>query len=85
MHLQLQVASALKKTGVQLDSRPYHPHLTLARLKADRSANEAVNSFIARHRQLESEPLPVRQFILYSSQLTPQGAIYTEQGTYPLH
>jgi RNA 2',3'-cyclic 3'-phosphodiesterase len=85
MHLQQQVVSALQSTGFQPESRPYHPHVTLAWLKADRAANEAVNGFIARHHQLASAPLPVRQFILYSSQLTPDGAIYTEQGIYPLH
>ena len=72
--------------GVLKDSRPYTPHLTLARIKPSKDGN-AVAAF--RQIQKEADDLlpvgssfPVTTFSLYQSQLTPAGAVYTRLDTF---
>ena len=72
MELQRQLYHALKAQGLQLESRPYRPHLTLARRLRDRGES------------VFPEPLPpavqVSEFVLMLSERTPKGMRYT-----PLH
>jgi 2'-5' RNA ligase len=81
--LQEAIARALAGVGFPPEERPYHPHLTLARLKLDRPAR-AVDDFLTRHRDFTAGPVPVEQFTLYSSELRPGGPVYTAQARFPL-
>jgi 2'-5' RNA ligase len=58
-------------TRFSLDSRPFTPHITLARVKDPRSAPRAADLDI----RVEAR-FPVTQCVLYESTLTPQGAQY---------
>jgi 2'-5' RNA ligase len=81
--LQAQVAAALTALGFPAEDRAYSPHLTLARLKAERPLPEA-DRFLAAHAAFRAGPVRVESFVLYASDLTPQGARYTPQAVYPL-
>ena len=69
MELQKQLHSALKAQGLELESRPYRPHLTLARRLRDHGES------------VFPEPLPpavqVSEFLLMRSERTPKGMRYT--------
>ena len=73
--LHSRVDSALQSLGIAPEVRPYHPHLTLARI-----AEEALLDDLYR----AIEDLPTRdfgvinpdQFVLFESSVTPAGPIY---------
>lgn len=82
--LQAAVSAALEGAGLGKEAhRDYHPHLTLARLKVRRPADK-VEAFLQHHADFEIDPFPVTEFVLYESELTPQGAVYTHRARYPL-
>lgn len=68
MELQKQLHHALQAQGLQLESHPYRPHLTLARHLRDQGEI------------MFPEPLPpavlVSEFVLMLSQRTPKGMRY---------
>lgn len=78
--LQMQIARGLGTVGITLETRPFRPHLTLARLKhPDR---EGVRDFL-------SQPCPERTFEvtafhLYASALTPEGSHYWQIRSFAL-
>ena len=80
--LQQQVEAALQQTGIAAEERPFSPHITLARLKETPAS--AVARFETLHAGLALPPFEVPEFILYSSVLTPRGAIHRKEEIYPL-
>ncbi len=81
--LRQQIDDALLAAGLALDVRIFHPHATLARVRAE-AAPGAVSQFLRRHRAFEAAPFRVEQFRLYASELRPAGAIHTVKREYPL-
>lgn len=81
--LQAQVSAALTDLDFEADEREFSPHVTLARLKTERSLPETTE-FISAHESFRAGPVGVTAFALYSSQLTPQGARYRHEAVYPL-
>lgn len=78
--LQKRIESAVQQAAIPPEERPFSPHITLARLKETPAA--AVARFEAAHRGLAFVPFPVEEFILYSSILTPRGAIHKKEAVY---
>jgi len=81
-HLNRKIESALQRIGLEPEKRKFTPHVTLARLKGTRSG--AVMDFLADHALYACEPFPVEGFILFSSKLTSDGAIYRPEKAYRL-
>lgn len=81
--LESQVKSRLTRLGFESDARPFHPHVTLARLKM-RDNLPVMRKFMTDHRDFHAGPIAVESFTLYSSTLSPQGAVYTREAVYPL-
>jgi RNA 2',3'-cyclic 3'-phosphodiesterase len=70
------VEGAIARTGaVEPEEKPFSPHVTLARLNGTRAA--AVRSWMESRDGFASGPWDVSEFFLYSSRLTPAGAIHT--------
>lgn len=79
------VETAIAPLGYPTESRPFHPHLTLARIK------DATPADVQRVRDLLQQPpaadlgaLPAAAVHLMRSDLSPQGARYTALAMYPL-
>lgn len=75
--LAQKVQRALEPLGFRPENRPFHGHLTLGRV---RRAGPSLDKLIARFRQEEqflAGWISVQNITLFSSQLTPQGPIYT--------
>jgi RNA 2',3'-cyclic 3'-phosphodiesterase len=77
--LALDCRTVLHGAGFDVESRPYHPHCTLGRPRAQwgDDARTAWASIMA-------EPVPVMRFeatrlVLYDSHPAPGGSLYTEQ------
>jgi 2'-5' RNA ligase len=73
--VQHEMASRVQRLGIELERRPFHPHLTLARWRDSRPADRmraldaATNRAVARIR--------VDHVTLYQSRLSPAGPSYS--------
>jgi 2'-5' RNA ligase len=80
--LQEITETELASQGFPAETRPFKPHLTVARLKDDRGLNVLLNKFM----QFDFPPveLPVEEIQVMRSELRPEGAVYSVQKTYKL-
>jgi 2'-5' RNA ligase len=82
LHLQRKIESALQRIGLPAEERKFAPHVTLARLRG--APRDRVITFLVTHALYASLPFEVTNFILYSSQMTPNGSIYRPERSYAL-
>lgn len=75
MDLATQVQAAVLFCGIPQEERPFSAHITLARLKLP--ASRECGAFLDRYPNLKLMSFLVREFILFESRLTRQGAIHT--------
>ena len=80
--LRQRLDDALLASGLELDVRTFHPHVTLARC-TERAAS-AVTSWAHAHRNYAAPPFSVDAFDLYASELRPEGAVHTLRQRFPL-
>ena len=80
--LQGKVERALQSSGLEPEGRKFKAHVTLARFKGNPGAK--LHEYLARHALFRSEPFPVREFVLFSSFLSHNGAIYRPEAAYAL-
>ncbi len=74
--LQEEIEREMDKLGFEREKRPYHPHLTLGRVKFAGPLDPLVKEFEQRQDRVFGE-MNVRQFILFRSLLKPTGAEYS--------
>jgi 2'-5' RNA ligase len=77
-YLQAEIGKELEKLGYQIDSRPWHPHLTLGRVNGSVHAETFEKQEIC---PLEFEAESVE---LMESELGPDGAKYSVLKSFPL-
>ena len=75
IELQRELADRARRLGVALESRPFHPHLTLARWKTSRGADRARALAAGGDRVVAA--IHVDRVTLYQSRLSPAGPSYT--------
>jgi RNA 2',3'-cyclic 3'-phosphodiesterase len=80
--LEGEISSALDRIGIAREERPFSPHATLARIRNARPGG--ANRFLEKNAAYSSETFPVREFLLYSSEITPEGARHTVEKKYSL-
>jgi 2'-5' RNA ligase len=76
------IEESLASTGVQRDDRPFHPHLTLGRVRSRHRIGDLLRmmetlTFIA-------EPATLQEVHLMKSELKPAGSVYTILNVIPL-
>ncbi len=81
-HLQMKVETALLRSGLDASPRKYHPHITLARLKGARIAR--LGQFIEANGAISTEMFAINEYVLFSSHLSHNGAIYRREARYGL-
>ncbi|MGA2517585.1 MAG: RNA 2',3'-cyclic phosphodiesterase [Thermodesulfobacteriota bacterium] len=77
--LQKEIETPLEKIGFQSEDRPFHPHLTLGRVKSSRGKDDLVGR-MEKHKEGEFGDFQVERVILFKSDLKPSGPIYTPLG-----
>ncbi|MCY3906228.1 MAG: RNA 2',3'-cyclic phosphodiesterase [Anaerolineaceae bacterium] len=77
------VTQALGSCGLKPERRPFRPHVTLGRFRAQRPPAR-LKAWLRTWRSLHSSPVVVDEFCLYASELTPAGARYHILQRYPL-
>ena len=80
--LRQRVDDAVLAAGIDFDVRFFQPHITLARCAV--AAASSASAWLRRHREFSAGPFQVREFDLFSSRLSPQGAEHTLRQRYPL-
>jgi 2'-5' RNA ligase len=83
LKLQQRIEAALQAAGLPPEGRAFHPHVTLARFK-DRVPIAPVAEFVASLNLFRSAAIAAREFLLFSSVLTGDGATHTCEATFPL-
>jgi 2'-5' RNA ligase len=83
--LQKELERGLEPLGFAPENRPFTAHLTLARVREDASTlqREAIARVVRSH-SFDGGDLTVKSVSLMKSQLTRQGAIYTQLASVPL-
>lgn len=82
--LHKHVRRAARRSGTEMESRNFRPHLTLAYLRRD-IAKDQFERYIRRYVRFKTEPFLVDQFALYSTERHKNGAnTYKKQANYPL-
>lgn len=81
--LHASVATALSPVGFRPETRPFSPHLTLARCKPGHDAG-LVTGFLQQRADFSLPAISITEFCLYSSQLGSRGPIYTRERIFPL-
>lgn len=71
-----EVIKRLVRIGFEPEKRPYHPHITLARIKSLRGVAEMME-VVRSHRGQPCGEFTATGLTLFRSQLHPDGAIYT--------
>jgi 2'-5' RNA ligase len=77
--LHKKVTDAALGAGLEPDLRPWHPHITLARCQ--NVSASTLRPFLHKNAEYDAGLVPVNEFHLKSSRLTPVGSIYTTELT----
>jgi len=80
--LQRRLETRLVKIGLEPERRKFHPHLTIARLSPSTSLAKLAD-YLALNGAFTLPPFTIKEFHLYSSQLTRQGAHHQVEATFP--
>lgn len=82
----LKLAEIIQQTvlaaGISLEERPFSPHITLARFKLP--AARELSTYFDRHSKKSFKPFSVREFTLFQSQLSRDGALHIPVRSFPL-
>jgi len=81
--LHAEVAAALAGEGFRRESRPYTPHLTLAR--CDRGfPSRVIEEFTRTHSKFSLSAVPITAFGLFCSTLIADVPVYVRERGFPL-
>lgn len=81
--LQAQVETSLEAEGFTREERPFRPHLTLGRMKADRQI-DGLDKAVEDHKGFAAGKFTATEMILFRSDLKPTGPVYTPLATFKL-
>jgi 2'-5' RNA ligase len=73
---QKELEGTLAKIGFDPEDRPFQPHLTLGRVKTSRGKDDLIGK-MEKHREEEFGSVEVEEVVLFKSELTPTGPVYT--------
>ncbi len=82
--LQKSVQRALYQLRFPKEQRRFHPHITLGRSRYGRRDAEGLVAYLHQHADLEGGPIDVNELVIFSSELTSDGPVYTVLGRAPL-
>lgn len=77
------IGAALESEGFIREQRRFHPHITLMRFNKPLRRGRA-SRWLQAHVDFYTDPVQVEQFVLFESELKPDGPVYTRRGVYEL-
>lgn len=81
--LHFAVGGALEEEGYERDERRYFPHITMMRFRQPPRRGRA-STWVNEHMDLHIDAIPVTEFVLFASILSPEGSRYIPLKKYPL-
>jgi 2'-5' RNA ligase len=81
--LRSEVDTALLHAGIEPDTRAFHPHITVARIR-ERARPADITPFLSANNLFATPAFAVEEFTLYSSLLRPEGAEHRVEQRYEL-
>lgn len=81
--LQNNLEADFEKLGFPRENRPFRAHLTLGRIK-DSGTAASIGEALKKNSEFTAGEFQAHELILFQSNLTPQGAIYTKLAAIPL-
>ncbi len=81
--IQKDIEQFLAEAGYAPESREFSPHLTLCRVRNPRAGRRLAN-ISCDYEQLKLGPARIDSVVVYQSELTPKGPLYTALGRYDL-
>lgn len=83
--LQAAVADTVERLNYPAEkAKPYHPHVTLGRLKPGRGPVRDLTPILNHYRTWNVGPFPVAEIITYSSHMSRDNPVYAPLGRAPL-
>lgn len=82
MSLQAKIEDAARRAGLPVETRPFVPHVKLARLRWP--ARRRLRAFLNEHALFAAEPFEVARFCLYECRLSKEGSAYRQRVACPL-
>ena len=83
INLRQKIDQELNLFNISLEKKEFHPHFTLARLK--KTSLKTIQIYLNKYNPLNMKEFSIKEFILYSSSLTPQGAQHNIERPFPLY
>lgn len=80
--LQSLIEGACVEAGFEPESRSFKPHVTLGKVKG--ASKREVMTFINQHKRVRITDIPVKEYVLYKSKLSPDGATHKPHTRFPL-
>jgi 2'-5' RNA ligase len=81
-HLQQAVTGAVSAAGIRCDDKPFHPHVTIGRVRSGDFAGRLTT--IAESLTLDHPPVTVQEVRIVRSELRPGGSVYAALRSIPL-
>ncbi|MGD9032340.1 MAG: RNA 2',3'-cyclic phosphodiesterase [Desulfobacteraceae bacterium] len=70
--------------GIKEEKRKFKPHLTLARFRKPKRMDVKEDQLLSKYEDISSSVCPLKELILFKSDLKPTGAVYTKVEAWPL-
>jgi 2'-5' RNA ligase len=74
----------LRPFGIEVEKRPFRPHLTLGRFRKGVTAGARLDELLSRYQDLTSPTCAFEELVLFKSELKPEGAVHTKLNAWPL-
>ena len=84
LRLAYSVSDGLRDIGIDLESRPFNPHLTIARIKHV-SDKEELKKHIGKYQNSDIQVVSVNEVILFESITMQDGPVYKPLSIHKLH
>lgn len=75
---------SLVPIGIKQETRPFKPHLTLARFREGFRPSDRLDEFLTKYHALSSPLCQLNELIMFKSELNPGGPVYTKLNAWPL-
>lgn len=82
LSLHAVIGNALGAAGFPIETRPYAPHLTLARC-GHKVPDSVVDKFLSQNHGFVLPPIPIEAFALYSSTNVDDAPVYHRERWFP--
>ncbi len=79
--LHRELDRGLATLGIEPETRAFHPHLTLGRVRGERNLHHLIR--LLENCTFESEPASLKELLLMKSDLHPSGSVYTILQAFP--